>query len=162
MLSGSSVLLSAKHKADLQLYAVPRASRQANETDSIKFLPPEATLLTKSVISLIPFFVINEVLRFKKLLLCVLILFPCRLRGLGGLETGASARQSVILGEGYRRAIRDRQATVTVHLKDACRQVGCFPAILVLQYSSLVSGVSDKELASGGYCDNPRWIASRR
>ncbi|GMT00525.1 hypothetical protein PENTCL1PPCAC_22699 [Pristionchus entomophagus] len=46
-----------------------------------------------------------------------------KLRGLGGLESGACATNTQILGEGYRRAIRERHTTVTIQMRDACNQV---------------------------------------
>ncbi|EJD76381.1 B-box zinc finger family protein [Loa loa] len=65
------------------LYLVP------NETDLIKFIPPDNTFISK-------------------------------LRSLGELESGACARTTHIIGEGYKRAIRDRLCTILVQTRDAC------------------------------------------
>uniref|UniRef100_A0A915PYU1 B box-type domain-containing protein n=1 Tax=Setaria digitata TaxID=48799 RepID=A0A915PYU1_9BILA len=65
------------------LYLVP------NETDLIKFIPPDNTFISK-------------------------------LRTLGELESGACARTTHIIGEGYKRAIRDRLCTILVQTRDAC------------------------------------------
>ncbi|VDO30400.1 unnamed protein product, partial [Onchocerca flexuosa] len=65
------------------LYLVP------NETDLIKFIPPDSTFISK-------------------------------LRSLGELESGACARTTHIIGEGYNRAIRDRLCTILVQTRDAC------------------------------------------
>lgn len=43
-----------------------------------------------------------------------------RLRSLGELESGACARTTHIIGEGYKRAIRDRLCTILVQTRDAC------------------------------------------
>ncbi|VDN81698.1 unnamed protein product [Brugia pahangi] len=65
------------------LYLVP------NETDLIKFIPPDSTFISK-------------------------------LRSLGELESGACAQTTHIIGEGYKRAIRDRLCTILVQTRDAC------------------------------------------
>ncbi|VDK73028.1 unnamed protein product [Litomosoides sigmodontis] len=65
------------------LYLVP------NETDLIKFIPPDSTFISK-------------------------------LRSLGELESGACARTTHIIGEGYKRAIRDRLSTILVQTRDSC------------------------------------------
>ncbi|KAL3998266.1 NHL repeat family protein [Acanthocheilonema viteae] len=65
------------------LYLVP------NETDLIKFIPPDSTFISK-------------------------------LRSLGELESGACARTTHIIGEGYKRAIRDRLCTILVQTRDSC------------------------------------------
>ncbi|VDK85505.1 unnamed protein product [Onchocerca ochengi] len=65
------------------LYLVP------NETDLVKFIPPDSTFISK-------------------------------LRSLGELESGACARTTHIIGEGYNRAIRDRLCTILVQTRDAC------------------------------------------
>lgn len=45
------------------------------------------------------------------------------IRSMGELESGACARTSTLMGEGFRRAIRDRQCSVYVQLRDACGDV---------------------------------------
>lgn len=39
---------------------------------------------------------------------------------MGELESGACVRTSSIMGDGFRRAIRERLSTVFVQLRDAC------------------------------------------
>lgn len=42
---------------------------------------------------------------------------------MGDLDSGPCARTSHIVGEGYKRAIRDRMSTIIVQLRDACGDV---------------------------------------
>lgn len=42
------------------------------------------------------------------------------MRSLGELESGACARTTHIIGEGYKRAIRDRLCTILVQTRDSC------------------------------------------
>uniref|UniRef100_A0A1I7XNS5 B box-type domain-containing protein n=1 Tax=Heterorhabditis bacteriophora TaxID=37862 RepID=A0A1I7XNS5_HETBA len=46
-----------------------------------------------------------------------------QIRCLGDLESGPCARVSHIIGEGYKRAIRERQCIVYVQLRDACGNI---------------------------------------
>lgn len=44
----------------------------------------------------------------------------CSLRNLGELDSGACARTTHIIGDSYKRAIRDRMSTIEVQTRDAC------------------------------------------
>ncbi|VDM47832.1 unnamed protein product [Toxocara canis] len=46
--------------------------------------------------------------------------FITRLRNLGELDSGACARTTHVVGDSYKRAIRDRMSTVEVQTRDAC------------------------------------------
>ncbi|VDO23454.1 unnamed protein product [Haemonchus placei] len=46
-----------------------------------------------------------------------------QIRALGELESGPCARQCHLVGEGYKRPIRERQCIVYVQLRDACGEV---------------------------------------
>uniref|UniRef100_A0A0M3HV81 B box-type domain-containing protein n=1 Tax=Ascaris lumbricoides TaxID=6252 RepID=A0A0M3HV81_ASCLU len=46
--------------------------------------------------------------------------FITRLRNLGELDSGACARTTHIIGDSYKRAIRDRMSTIEVQTRDAC------------------------------------------
>lgn len=63
-----------------------------------------------------------------------------------------------ILGEGYRRAIRERQTTVTIQMRDACNQVSLWERNIE---DILNVGMSMQRTASGRKCDCTQWNSSR-
>lgn len=51
------------------------------------------------------------------------ILVYLRLRNLGELDSGACARTTHIVGEGYKKAIRDKVCCVQIQTRDACGDI---------------------------------------
>uniref|UniRef100_A0A0N5AF22 B box-type domain-containing protein n=1 Tax=Syphacia muris TaxID=451379 RepID=A0A0N5AF22_9BILA len=49
--------------------------------------------------------------------------FVNKVRNMGNVDSGPCARTSHIIGEGYKRAIRDRTSTIIVQLRDACGDI---------------------------------------
>ncbi|MFH4974023.1 hypothetical protein AB6A40_000732 [Gnathostoma spinigerum] len=86
---GTDVALRSSFDTLMNILREPAVYLPPNETDLIKFIPPDTSLIT-------------------------------RVRNIGELVSGACARTSHIIGEGYRRAIRDRLCSIFVQTRDAC------------------------------------------
>ncbi|VDN03240.1 unnamed protein product [Thelazia callipaeda] len=129
----------------LSILREPCLCLMPHETDLIKFLPPNSSFITQYKMCSTHDSPINcSCLSYGNVTLCVvyvvrhpdinftnvfiieslsLVTVNFRLRSLGELESGACARTTHIIGEGFRRAIQDRSCTILVQARDACGDV---------------------------------------